>query len=89
MTVDVPGAGARLLLLADTYEPWWRADGEGARLRVLPADCMFRIVAVPPGARRVVFRYEPVPFKLGLLVAALAAGLVMAGLAPAPGRRRR
>ena len=87
----MPGSGVRLLLLADTWERWWRADvgpepGRrvgGARLRVLPADCMFRIVAVPPGAARVTFRYEPLPVKLGVLLCGLTAGLLAAAAAAA------
>jgi hypothetical protein len=74
LVCDVPGDGTRVLLLADTWEPGWRAYSSGRRLAVLPADCMFRAVAVPSGSRRVVFNYEPIPFKLGLLIGGLTAG---------------
>ena len=87
---EVPGGGVRILVLADTFEPGWRAYGsvpgrEGApvekRLRVLPADCMFRAVAVPPDSHRVIFRYEPLPLKLGLLLFGWALGWCALGLA--------
>lgn len=96
----VPGDGIRILVLADTFEPGWRAYGwfpagkgpaGGMRLRVLPADCMFRAVAVPPGANRVVFRYEPVLLKLGLLASGWGLGLCLLGffIVPGPGAFRR
>jgi len=86
----VPGDGVRVLVLADTFEPGWRAYGllptragvsTEKRLRVLPADCMFRAVAVPPQVSRVVFRYEPVPLKLGILLFGWGLGLCLLGLA--------
>ena len=94
---DVPGGGVRVLVLADTFEPGWRAyaqisgkDGSTGerRLRVLPADCMFRAVAVPPETHRVVFRYEPVLLKLGLLLSGWGLGLCLLGLAPISGPYR-
>ena len=44
------------------------------RLRVLPANCMFRVVAVPPGAPLVTFRYDPMPLKAGFLASGFGAG---------------
>jgi hypothetical protein len=87
----VSGRGDRILVLADTFEPGWRAYGlpGGRRLRVLPADCMFRAVAVPPETSRVIFRYEPFLLKLGILLAGLGLGLCVPGLAPFSGPFRR
>ena len=90
LACDVEGDGIRVLVLADTWEPGWRAYASDRRLAVLPADCMFRAVAVPPGVQRVVYRYEPIPFKLGLLAGCVSAGaLVVWLLAAVPSRRRR
>jgi hypothetical protein len=93
LVCDVPGSGVRVLVLADTWEPGWRAEADGLRLRVLPANCMFRAVAVPPGAGRVTFNYEPLPFKLGVWIAAIAwsgltAAVALAIAAPAVRKRR-
>ena len=68
----------RVLLLADTWEPGWRAYADGVRLRVLPANCMFRAVAVPPNTRRVVFHYEPLPVRIGLLLSAVTVAAIVA-----------
>jgi hypothetical protein len=83
-----PAPAPRVLVLADTYEPGWKAFAGGVRLRVLPADCMFRAVAVPPRAARVAFTYDPWPFKAGLLLAAWAAGCLAALVARAARGRR-
>lgn len=74
---EVPGGGVRVLVLADTWEPGWRAYAGKYRLAVRPADCMFRAVAVPPGEGEVRFFYEPLPFKFGLLSAGLGMGLLV------------
>jgi hypothetical protein len=89
--VEVPGSGPRVLLLADTFEPGWRADAGRFRLRVLPANCMFRIVAVPPTGRTVRFTYDPMPLKVGLLASGLGLGWLAGLLLPvaAPHRRGR
>jgi hypothetical protein len=77
VVIAVPGEGTRVLVLADTWEPGWRAYAPECRLAILPADCMFRAVAVPPGVRRIVFRYEPLPFKLGIFSGGVAAGMLV------------
>jgi len=81
LACEVPGDGLRLLVLADTWEPGWRAYAGERRLSVKPADCMFRAVAVPPGAREVCFFYEPLPFKLGVLAAGLGLGFCLGAMA--------
>jgi uncharacterized membrane protein YfhO len=75
--VAVPGGGPRILVVADTFEPGWKAFAEGKRLRVLPANCAFRAVAVPPGASRVDFRYDPLPVKLGVRLFGVGLGVLL------------
>ena len=65
------------LFLADSYAPGWHADADGKALRVMPADVAFRAVAVPQHATKVVFRYEPASFRVGLFVSLLAAAFVI------------
>ncbi len=81
-----PANGPRVLVLADTWEPGWKAFAGGGRIRVLPANCMFRAVVVPPGAARVDFRYDPLGFKCGVWWCGLALGL-LAAVAASPLRR--
>ncbi len=67
IAVEAPEGG--LLLLCDTWHPWWFASVDGRNARVLRADGIFRAVVLPRGAQRVVFRFEP---TRGLLHRALA-----------------
>jgi len=73
--VTLSGGGG-YLFLADSYAPGWHAYADGKPLRVMPADVTFRAVAVPQHATKVVFRYEPASFRVGLFVSLLAVALV-------------
>ena len=47
------------LFLADTYYPGWGAQIDGQPTPNARANVAFRAVAVPAGAHRITFRYEP------------------------------
>ncbi|MFH2204918.1 MAG: YfhO family protein, partial [Elusimicrobiota bacterium] len=65
------------LLLLDTYYPGWRAEVNGTPAPLLRADYNFRAVPLPAGRSTVVFSYEPASFRIGVLLACLAAALLM------------
>ncbi|MCI0340972.1 MAG: YfhO family protein [Planctomycetales bacterium] len=71
-----------LLVLADSWDPGWRATVDGAPAPVLLADAAFRAVSLLPGEHRVVFEYRAPGLVPGcaLTLATLAAllGLVLA-----------
>jgi hypothetical protein len=83
LAVEVPGAGPRVLVLMDTWMPGWKAFAGSRRLRVLPANCAFRAVAVPPGEPGVEFRYDPLMLKFGVRLFGMGLGVLLgvAGLA--------
>jgi hypothetical protein len=54
---DAPSGG--ILLLNDVWQPWWRADVDGADTEILKADVIFRAVVVPPGRHTVHFTFHP------------------------------
>jgi len=62
------------LVLADTYDPGWSAAIDGRPAPIRPAYLTFRAVYLTAGRHRVVFRYRPAGFRLGL-------GVSLAGLA--------
>lgn len=73
--VQAEAAAPAWLVLTDSFDPDWTATRNGEPVEILPADGLFRAVALPPGAWEVEFRYRPTKFKLG--AAASAASLLL------------
>jgi hypothetical protein len=67
--VRLPQGGGGYLFLADSFAPGWRAFSRGEELPVRTAYVAFRAAAVPREADRVLFRYEPDEFRIGLFIA--------------------
>ncbi|MBI2363454.1 MAG: YfhO family protein [Deltaproteobacteria bacterium] len=57
-----------ILVLADSFYPGWSAYVDGKRAGILRANLFFRAVALPAGEHTVEFRYEPMSFKIGLVL---------------------
>ncbi len=76
-----PDAPARLVVVADTNHPGWRAfshDANGSRrpVAILAANGLFRGVIVSSSTRRVTFQFAPAAFRVGLFVTFVAAGIM-------------
>lgn len=69
---------AGYVVLLDGYDPGWKATVDGVPTRVLPANLIFRAVAVPAGNHRVAMVYRPGAVLVGLAVSAVA--LVVVGV---------
>ena len=65
-----------LLILTDQYYPGWAAYVDGYPTRVLRADYDVRGVPIPAGKHTVLFRYEPKPYKKGLILAFFALAVI-------------
>jgi hypothetical protein len=76
-----------VLVLADAYDPGWRASVDGESSALLRANVAFRGVAVAPGRHVVELVYRPRAFVLGLGVSLTA--LVAAVVLLVAARRRR
>lgn len=83
VVVRTTSAVNALLVLADAYYPGWRATIDGAVAPIVPANVLFRGVAVPAGEHTVTFTYDSAPFAAGLWLAAAGALLLLAMLAAA------
>jgi hypothetical protein len=70
---------ARALILRDACFPGWIARVDSVEMRVACEDVLFRSVALPAGAREVVFSYQPASLRVGaaLSAAGLAIWLVL------------
>ncbi len=88
--LEVQASHPRTLVLCEMFEKNWQARVNGAPTPIMPANYVFRAVAIPAGASTVVFDYKPKAFYRGATVTAVSlAGLML--FAAASGRlpRRR
>ncbi len=95
--LEVTAERAAYLVLADAYDPGWRAAVDGTSAPVLRANVAFQAVAVPAGPHRVRLVYRPREVLQGAVVSAVsvlvavalvlarAAGSRRSGLSPGPG----
>jgi len=79
VTVDVTSNDDGILVLADSYYPGWRAYVDGAETRIYRTNHFFRGVIVSQGTHVVEFTYDPLSFRIGLLLSA-ATVFIMAGI---------
>lgn len=75
VTISTKTTGPALLFLSDSYYPGWRAFVDSVETPIYRANFVFRAVKVPEGAHTVRFLYDPLSWKLGLMVSGI--GLVV------------
>lgn len=80
----MPSAG--VVVLRDTDTASWHADVDGTPADMVPANLLYRAVALPPGRHTIRFTYRPRAFIDGLMISGLT--LVML-IAAGSGRRTR
>jgi hypothetical protein len=74
--IMLPGTQhAKALILRDTCFPGWVARVDGVEAPIACEEVLFRSVALPAGAREVVFTYQPASLRIGAALSAV--GLVI------------
>ena len=73
------------LVLSEVFYPGWRAEVDGRDVALERADYLITALPLGPGEHRVLYRYDPVSFKLGAAATALVCLLALA-LAVKPAR---
>jgi hypothetical protein len=86
--LDAEASAPALLVLADAYDPGWRATLDGRPAPVVRANVAFRGVRLPPGRHLVEMAYRPLAVARGLIVSS-ASLLIVIGVAVARGRGGR
>lgn len=66
-----------IVVLADAFDPGWRAALDGKAAPVLRANRMMRAIAVPAGRHEIVYTYRPASVLVGLGVS-LAGAILLA-----------
>jgi hypothetical protein len=87
VVVRARAGGPGLLVLGDNYFPGWKAEVDGRSVPIERVDYLFRGVRVGAGEHTVVFRYQPLSWRVGWLVSLVS--LVGLALALFAGLRRR
>ena len=87
VTLRVRASAEGFLVLTDQYYPGWEATVNGEATPIILANHAFRLIRVPEGRSRVVFRYRPDSVWIGALVSATTL-LALACLFWIEGRRR-
>lgn len=80
-----------LLVLCDNFHPDWHAYVDGVRTEVLQAYHTLRAIRLEPGSHQVVFRYESIHYRLGLIVTLASIAFFVGTIVVhfATGRRRK
>ena len=68
------------LVLSDTYYPGWRAYVDGEEKEILRANYAFRALPLESGQHTVLFKYEPLSFKVGLAISLITWAAIILGL---------
>jgi uncharacterized membrane protein YfhO len=59
ITLRVASEKSSILIVANSYAPFWKVEIDGIRSKVFPAYHALWGVRVPAKAKSIVFRYEP------------------------------
>jgi hypothetical protein len=81
VTIDATTNEAGILVLAESYYPGWKAYVDGNETTLLKANHFYRAVELSKGDHIVEFIYDPLSFRVGMIVS--SATLVILGFVSA------
>lgn len=87
VAVEIEADEPAFVVMADAYDPGWKASVDGRPTALLRANVAFRAVAVPRGRHAVVLVYRPWSVSAGLAVS--LASLLALGVVTARARQSR
>ncbi len=70
--IRLTATGPGIVILAEAWYPAWRAAVDGKAAELVPSGNWWRAVAIGPGTHTVEMTYDPVLFRAGLIIVALA-----------------
>jgi hypothetical protein len=76
LQLKVESATDSVLVLSQVFYPGWKAFVDGKQTPVFPVDYALTGIAVGPGSHDVVFKFDPLSFKIGLFLSAVTALVV-------------
>ena len=76
-----------LLVVTESWAPGWRAEVSGRSASCEEAQCGLLAIEVPPDGHSLALRYESVPLRVGLVLAALALAAIAVTLGAARSKR--
>lgn len=74
VNIHTSSKAPKLLFISDNYFDGWKAKVDGDDTEVLRADYTFKAVPLTPGEHEVEFYYDPLSFKVGLVISLAALG---------------
>jgi hypothetical protein len=87
LVVETQASSGAVLVVLEAYAAGWGAAVDGVPAPLVPANVLFRGVAVPAGRHEVLLSYRPPGLAAGLLLSGLGL-LAAAGVALSSGRSR-
>jgi hypothetical protein len=75
VTFQVRAMTPGLLVMSDTFYPGWHAEVDGKPTPIVRANYALRGICLPAGEHEIVFRFDPVTLRVGLVLSAI--GLVV------------
>jgi len=72
IVLEVEAPASAFLASSHSFYPGWRASIDGKRADIQRINGIFCGIAVPAGSHRIVFRFVPLSFWIGLLISGLS-----------------